>query len=173
MRLSRYATAAMITLCLGASTVMAELKIGFIDSEVIFQKYQGTKEAQEKFDREVAKWEQQAEEAQKEIREMKEQLEKQSLLLSKERKAELENKLQEKVLEYQKFVQATFGQEGKALKKNTELTKPIIGRINKIIDKIAKEEKYDFILDARAGGIVFAKPGYDLTARVLDLLNKE
>ncbi|MBD3243726.1 MAG: OmpH family outer membrane protein [Chitinivibrionales bacterium] len=173
MRLDRCTAAILITLCLGASTAMAELKIGFIDSEEIFQKYEGTKEAQERFNREVAKWEQQAEEAQKEIREMKEQLEKQSLLLSKERKAELENKLQEKMLEYQKFVQTTFGQEGQAIKKNTELTKPIIDRINNIIDKIAKEEKYDFILDTRAGGIVFAKTGYDLTARVLDMLNKE
>jgi len=156
-----------------AAVASAEMKFGYIDSEEIFQKYEGTKEAQERFNKEVAKWEQAASEQQKDITELKEQLEKQSLLLSSERKKELETQLQEKVQAYQKFVQGKFGQEGEALKKNSELTKPIVDKINKIIDRIAKEEKYDFIFDARAGGIVFAKKPYDLTARVLELLTKE
>jgi outer membrane protein len=165
--------AAALLTALAVSVSVAELKLGFIDSEEIFKNYDGTKQAQERFNKEVAKWEQDAEERQKEILQMKEQLEKQSLLLSAERKKEIEDQLQTKMVEYQKFVQGTFGQEGSAMKKNTELTKPIIERINKIIDKIAKEEKYDFIFDARAGGIVFAKKGFDLTSRVLELLSKE
>jgi outer membrane protein len=173
MTRSRYTVAVMVALGLFASAAVAEMKIGYIDSEAIFQKFEGTKNAQDKFNREVAKWEQDAEQKQKEILEMKEQLEKQSLLLSSERKKELEATLQEKVVEYQKYVQSTFGQEGIAMKKNSELTKPIIGKINVIIDKIAKEEKYDYILDTRAGGIVFAKKNYDLTNRVVELLNKE
>lgn len=173
MRTSGIALATLLTLGLAAAPALAEMKIGFIDSESIFQKYEGTKDAQEKFNRDVAKWEQDAEEMQKEILEMKEQLEKQSLLLSPERKQEIEAQLREKMVTYQKFVQETFGQEGIAMKKNKELTGPIIERINKIIDRIAKEEKYDYILDTRAGGIVFAKKGYDLTARVLEELGKE
>jgi outer membrane protein len=169
----RCSFAAVLLTALAVSIAVAELKLGFIDSEEIFKSYDGTKQAQDKFNKEVAKWEQDAEERQKEILQMKEQLEKQSLLLSAERKKEIEDQLQTKMVDYQKFVQTTFGQEGSAMKKNTELTKPIIDRINKIIDKIAKEEKYDFIFDARAGGIVFAKKGYDLTSRVLELLSKE
>jgi outer membrane protein len=173
MRTMRVVWAGLAAIGLCAAVASAEMKFGYIDSEDIFQKYEGTKEAQERFNREVAKWEQSASEQQKDITELKEQLEKQSLLLSSERKKELETQLQEKVASYQKFVQSKFGQEGEALKKNTELTKPIVDKINKIIDRIAKEEKYDFIFDARAGGIVFAKKGYDLTARVLELLTKE
>jgi outer membrane protein len=173
MRLLNRAVLALSVAALSASVATAELKLGYIDSEEIFQKYQGTKEAQERFNKEVAKWEQTASERQKEIMEMKEQLEKQSLLLSSERKKEIEAQLQQKMADYQKYVQSTFGQEGEAVKKNTELTKPIVERINKIIDKIAKDEKYDFILDARGGGVVFAKKTYDLTTRVLELLTKE
>lgn len=173
MRVPRIMGAALALVALCTVAAVAELKFGYIDSEVIFQQYEGTKDAQEKFNKEVAKWEQSASEQQKEILELKEQLEKQSLLLSSERKKELEVKLQEKTAAYQKFVASKFGQDGEALKKNSELTKPIIERINKIIDKIAKDEKYDFIFDARAGGIVFAKKGFDLTQRVLDLLSKE
>ena len=59
------------------------------------------------------------------------------------------------------------------LSKNEELTKPIIEKINKIIEKIAKDENYDYIMDARAGGVIYGKPAFDLTERVLDILNKE
>ena len=151
----------------------AEMKVGFINSEEIFRGYQGTKEAQEKFDKEVAKWEQEASTRQKEIKDLKDQLDKQSLLLSGERRADLAGKLKTKMIEYQDFLQTKFGQKGEALSKNEELTKPIIEKINKIINKIAKDENYDFIFDARTGGVIFAKPAFDLTKRVLDILNKE
>ena len=159
---------------LGAVTVVrAELKIGFINSERIFAEYEGTKEAQDKFNKEVAKWEQEATERQKEMKDLKDQLEKQSLLLSGERKKEIEDKLQVKMTDYQKFLQEKFGQEGEALKKNEDLTKPIVEKINKILEQIAKAENYDYIFDARVGGMVYAKPGYDLTERVITALNKE
>ena len=156
-----------------ATMAYGELKIGFINSEKIFAEYEGTKAAQEKFNKEVAKWEQEATERQKEMKELKEQLEKQSLLLSSERKKEIEDKLQAKMVEYQKFLQEKFGQKGEALQKNETLTKPIVEKINKILEQIAKTENYDFIFDARVGGLVYAKQGYDLTERVLAALNKE
>ncbi len=164
--------AALALLTLG-STAFAELKIGYINSEKIFLEYEGTKSAQEKFNKEVAKWEQEATERQKELQELKEQLEKQSLLLSSERKKEIQEEYERKMMEYQKFLQQKFGQQGEALKKNEDLTKPIIEKINKILEQIAKAENYDFILDARNGSVVYAKKAYDLTERVLQELNKE
>ena len=158
---------------ISATFVHAEMKFGYINSEAIFAEYEGTKSAQDKFNKEVAVWEQEASKRQQEIKDLKEQIDKQSLLLSNERKKALEDSLNQKMVQYQKFLQEKFGQSGEALQKNEELTKPIIEKINKIIEKIAKEENYDFIFDARAGGIVFAKKVYDLNQRVLEALNKE
>ncbi len=161
----------MIVFC-AALSVRAELKIGYINSQEIFKEYEGTKNAQEKFDKEAAKWEQEASEMQREIKELQAQLEKQSLLLSSERKKEIEDKIRLKLQEYQEFLQEKFGQNGEVAKKNAELTKPIVEKIQKIIDRIAKEEMYDFILDESTGGIIHAQKGYDLTKRVLEELNK-
>jgi outer membrane protein len=152
---------------------LAEMKIGYINSQQIFENYQGTKEAQEKFNKEVAKWEQEASDRQKEIKDLKEQLDKQSLLLSTERKKDMEDRLQTKMAEYQKFVEQKLGQNGEAISKNEELTKPIVEKINKILEKIAADENYDFIFDTRSGGVVFAKKTFNLTERVITILNKE
>jgi outer membrane protein len=159
-------------LCAVVSIAWAELKIGFIDSEQIFLSYEGTKEAQTKLDKEKAKVEQQASDMQKEIYELKEKLEKQSLLLSTERKKEIEDKLQQRMTEYQQFVYKNIGENGELIKKNMELTKPIVEKINQIVFKIAKDENFDLILDKRAG-VVFAKDAFDLTQRVVGILNKE
>jgi outer membrane protein len=155
------------------SFASAQMKIGYINIEEIFKNYAGTKEAQEKMDKEVAKWEQDASTRQKEIKDLKDQLDKQSLLLSAERRSEIEAKLKQKMQDYQDFLQTKFGNKGEVLSKNEELTKPIIDKIQKIIDKIAKDENYDYIFDARAGGVIFAKPAYNLTERVLNILNKD
>ncbi|HUI93442.1 MAG TPA: OmpH family outer membrane protein [Chitinivibrionales bacterium] len=163
----------LVCICGLLSIASAQMKIGYINIEEIFRNYAGTKEAQSKMDKEVAKWEQDASTRQKEIKDLKDQLDKQSLLLSAERRAEIEAKLKQKMQDYQDFLQTKFGNKGEVLSKNEELTKPIIDKIQKIIDKIAKDENYDFILDARAGGVIFAKPAYNLTERVLNILNKD
>jgi outer membrane protein len=151
----------------------AQMKLGYVNSEKIFTQFEGTKAAQEKFNKEVARWEQEASKRAKEITDMKEQMEKQSLLLSPERKKALEDSLRQKIILHEKFLQEKFGQRGEVLSKNEELTKPILEKIQKIIDKIAKDEQFDFIFDYRAGGVIFAKQSYDLTDRVLAQLAKE
>lgn len=164
----------MMVCCVTAASVSAQLKVGYINSDVILVKYEGAKEAAEKLNKEVARWEQEASKKQNELKILKDQIEKQSLLLSAERKKELEDSLQQKYALYQQFLQDKFGQKGEAYSKNEELSKPIVEKVNKIIEKIAKEESYDFIFDARAGGLVYANAQkYDLTERVLMLLNKE
>lgn len=149
-----------------------ELKIGYIDSQRIFANYKGTADAQAKFDKEMAEWKRQAERMRKEIDRLRKELEAQSLMLSEERKREKEQALQSKYIEYQQFVTRIWGPNGEALRRNAELTKPIIDKINVILRKIGKEEGYDFVFDAAEGNVVFARPEFDLTDRVIEELNK-
>jgi len=171
MRKSSIITAMAVGIA--ALSASAQLKMGYVNSEIILSKYAGTKEAQDKFNKEQAKWEQEGSQRKNEVTALKDQIDKQSLLLSAERKKELEDSLQQKYIQYQQCLQDKFGQKGEINTKEEELMKPIIDKINLIIQKIAKDENYDFIFDARASGVVYAMPKYDLTERVLLLLNKE
>ncbi|OGS33277.1 MAG: hypothetical protein A2293_04435 [Elusimicrobia bacterium RIFOXYB2_FULL_49_7] len=148
------------------------MKIGFIRSDVIFKGYKGTKDAQDKYDKEVSKWEQDAAEKEKKIKELEEQLDKQGLLMSAEKKKSVQEEANRLKSEYQQFVAKVFGQGGDAFKKNAEYTKPILKQINAILDEIGKNEAYDFIFDATAGGLVYAKDAHDLTERLVKELNK-
>ena len=59
------------------------LRVAHVDSKLIFDGYKGTKKAQEEYDRQVAKWEQQANLLQKELAAIKEKID--SLSVTSER----------------------------------------------------------------------------------------
>jgi outer membrane protein len=163
----------MLFAAAAVSTVSAQLKIGYVNSERIFTQFEGTRAAQETFNREVARWEQEASQRARAITELRGHLEAQSLLLSADRKKVLEDSLRQMIVTHERFLQEKFGQRGQVLTRNEELTRPILEKMQRIIDRIAREENYDFIFDWRSGGLVFAKPAYDLTDRVLAQLARE
>jgi Skp family chaperone for outer membrane proteins len=52
------------------------------------------------------------------------------------------------------------------------LTKPILDKINQVLEKIATEENFIMIFDSVNGNIAYAKEDLDLTDRVLEELEK-
>jgi outer membrane protein len=150
-----------------------DLKIAHVDSKMIFDKYSETTKAQKEYDKQVAKWEEDASSRQKELMDMKDKLDKQSLLLSDEKKKELEADFLQKQSEYEQFVQKIYGKDGELFQKNQEISDPIIQKIKKTIQDVANQEGYDMVLDRAGGAVVFWKKDNDLTQKVLDILNKE
>jgi len=147
------------------------MRIAHVDSKLIFEGYKGTKKAQEEYDRQVAKWEQQANLLQKELGFVKERLEKQSLMISDEYKRELEAEYARKDSELKKFIEKIYGRNGELLTENEKVSAPIIALIKKAITEIALSEGYDYVLDRATGAVLFWKNENDLTQKVLDYLN--
>jgi len=154
----------------GGVFAQQQLRIGFVNSEAILEQYSGTRAAEEELRRQYARWEQEASQKEQNIRNMQDNLQRQALLLSEDRRNQIQRELQDSIMAYQRFLQEKFGQQGEAAQRNNELLRPIVERINRIINQIATEDNYDFIFDARAG-IIFAKTSYDLTDRVIRVLN--
>lgn len=114
----------------------AETKIGYIDSHRILKEFRGTTDVQREFDKEVETWRKQAQDKKKEIEDLKVEIDKQSLILSDEAKKERETQVADKQREYEEFVQQTFGPGGKLEQRDAELTKPLVEKINKVLEKL-------------------------------------
>jgi len=147
------------------------MRIAHVDSKLIFEGYKGTKKAQEEYDRQVAKWEQQANLLQKELGHINERLGKQSLMLSEEQKRELEAEYARRDTELKNFIEKIYGRNGELLKENEKVSSPIIALIKKAVTEIALSEGYDYVLDRATGAVLFWKNEDDLTQKVLDYLN--
>lgn len=163
--------AALLTLSVFlSSSVFAQLKIGYIDSQILLNKLPAAVEAQKKLEEQSNAW---AEELQKKadrIRSLQQQLEQQSLLLSDEKKQEKQDEIQQLYMESQRFQDQKFGQQGELYQKRSELLQPVFDQINEQIEAVAEEEGYDYIFDTVAGNILYAKEEYDLTKKILEKL---
>jgi len=160
-------------LTLAGTALGADLKIAHVDSKLVFDKYYETKKAQKEYDKQVAKWEQDVANKQKELMELKERLEKQSLMLSDEKKKEMQADMLKRQTEYQQFVEKIYGKGGDLLQKNEEFSGPIIQKIKKTVQDVANQEGYDMVIDRAAGAVVFWKKDNDLSQKVIDILNKD
>jgi len=99
-------------------------------------------------------------------------IENQSLLLSPEKKAEKEKEAQELGMQIEQYRYTKLGPQGELYKKNLEMTQPLYDKIDQIIQKIGETEDYDYILDVVQGVVLYAKPQYDITNRVIEELTK-
>lgn len=160
-------------LAVGAGSALAELKIGFVDSDRIFAEYQKTKEAQDAFNREVQDLSKSAKDKKSEIEDLQRKLDQQSPMLSEAKRDEQNILLQKKIGEYESFVQANWGPGGRITKLNEEYLKPIIDRVHAIVASIGTDEAYSLILDAADGNVVYGDKSLDLTDRVLSELRTE
>ena len=165
---------ALVVACC-ATRASAQLKIGYIDSEVLKERLPEFRDAQRTLDQLRQDYENQAKDREAKLIKFQEDFQRQELLMSEARKAEMQAEFEAKVQQLQQFTQEKFGPEGELMRKNIELSEPIFKRINDTIQGMAEEENYDFIFDAAApsSGLVFAKEQYDLTDQLLELMEKE
>ncbi len=153
--------------------VMAQLKIGYINSQQILQNFKDSQDVQKQLDAKNQEWQRQAQDMQKNIQDMQDQLESQSLLLSQEKKDEKTREIQETYAKFQQFQMEKWGQSGEAFRLQEEMMKPVLDKVNTVLNKIGKEEKFDYIFDGVQANIVYVSPSQpDLTDRVLEELNK-
>ena len=163
-------------LLLPAQPSTAEIKIGYIDSEVLRERMDEFKDIQRQLDRLTQGYQQEAMDRESKLMKMREDFRKQELLMSDARKAELAAEFEQAVQDLQQFTQEKLGQPGgEVWQKNIELSSPVFERVNAALKKLAEDEGYDFIFDvATGGGIVYADPErYNLTEELLALLEEE
>lgn len=148
-------------------------KFAYVHSQKILSEYQEYVDVQNKLEEIRNQYDAEYQQMVNEYNTLIEEIDSQSLLLSPEKKEEKMQQAQEKALAIERYKYEKLGPEGEFYRKNMELTKPIIDKINNLIQKIGKEEGYDFIFDASSGALVHAdSEKFDITDRVIEELNK-
>ena len=166
-------TGVLLILMSSFSLVFAQMKIGYVDSQKLMAQFQEAIDAQNQLEKIRGEYQAEYENKVREYQAMAQEIEPQSLLLSEDKKKEKLRLLQEKATQIDQYKFEKLNPEGgEFYRKNQELFKPVIDKINVVIQKIGRVEEYDYILDASSGTLLHALPKYDLTAQVLEELNR-
>jgi Skp family chaperone for outer membrane proteins len=168
-RIPLFAATALVGLAVLTSPAQAEVKLGYIDSEVLRERLPEFKQIQRELERLKQDYEQQAVDRQSKLVKLQDDFQKQELLMSEVRKAEMQASFEKQVQELQQFTQEKLGPNGELFRKNIELSQPIFEQINTALEAIAEKDGYDFIFDvAGNGAIVYADPDrFNLTEKLL------
>lgn len=164
---------ALFILILMVSIIAKEVKIGYIDSERIYQGFQETTSAKTAMEKELTKYKKTADSLKMRLDSAETEYESQKLMLSDAGKVTKQTEIEQMHKEYNQYLESVWGKSGKIEQKNRELLTPIVAKINEAVERIAKEEGFTLILDAAESKIVYAELGLDLTDLVLEELNKE
>ncbi len=151
----------------------AQTKLAYLNSQKILESFAPAQDAQKKLEAENTLWGQDMQKMNDQLKQLQEQLEQQSLLLSEAKKREKAQEIQNLAIKAQQYQQEKWGEQGEFFKRRDELMKPIIDQINLVINKIGQESNYDFIFDTISANILYAPPKYDLTETVIARLAKE
>ena len=156
---------------LPSTTLWAQSKVAFFDPQQILGKFKPFQEAQREYGRYEEELNREFTKMQNELQEMKDEYERQKLMLYGAKKQEREKALMRKEEELQRLVsEVTDPERGKLAKKQQELTQPILAQVNEVVAKVAKDNGYDYVLNTAA--LVYANEDHDLTEKVLEELDK-
>lgn len=149
----------------------AEIKIGYIDSAKIFQDFKDAQEAQQRFDRQVQGWRDEATEKEKAVEQLRKDVRDMGPILSALKRQEKEEALQRAISDYESFIQSIWGPNGKAATENEHATGEVVATIRAAVERLAGEKGLDLVLDSASGFIIYADKNMDLTAQVIEELN--
>jgi outer membrane protein len=148
-----------------------DLRVGYIDSGRIFQEFKQAQEAQQRFDRVVQGWRDEASDKENAVKKLRTEVRDQSPILSAAKRQEKEDELQRAVAEYERFVQEVWGPQGKASQENERVTQEVVTKIRAAVEKVAGNHGLTLVLDAASGFIIYADKSMDFTNQVLQELN--
>ena len=148
-----------------------QLKIGYVDSDSIMDKFPDAQDARQKLDAFIKDWQAELTKLETSWKTKYDDYEKRKLIMTDQTRAETESeliKLEQKIGDYR---EKKFGTNGELFQKQDEIMKPVQNKVFTAIKDVAKDEDLDFIFD-RSGDVMllFAKDEHDVTALVLEKL---
>ena len=168
MQMTRYF---MLSIAL-LSFASAEIKIGYVDSNEIMNNFEEVRQVQVDLEKEQRRLESEFNNLVSQLDSLQQDYERQRLLMSETRRQEKENEIINMKKMAEEFQLKKFGPEGEIYRKQNELLKPVLTKVDAAIQKVGSEQGYDFILDAMSGALLYALDSHNLTEEVMDELNK-
>lgn len=158
----------LFILCL-AVTANAETKIGIVDMKAVIAKSEPGVKAMDQLKTQFKDMKDNLDAQKKSLDALKDELQKQSMMLSQEAKIDKEDQYKRKVRDFQDMGQ---NYQRKLQQAEQNLSKPIIDKLLQVVEEYGKKNGFSVILDKQGSGVVYAQDSVDVTNAIIAELNK-
>lgn len=167
---SWFAAAFVAAATAAAGAAHAEgIKMAVIDVNKILNESEVGKDAKKKMEGRYEELKKKIDAKNDEARKMKDELDKQKILIGKEKIKEKEDALNARVAELRQLTQES---EKEMQTRQGELSRDVLKMIEVQVDRIVAQDKIDLVIE-RGAGVVHANPALDITGKVLEMVNRE
>src|SRR5437588_12694354 len=155
-----------------SASAAAPTKIGYINSAVILQQAPGRAEAEAQFEKEVGVYRQQIQRMDDSLKTLMASFDRDAPKLDSATREARRTSIGQREVEYQNRAR---GLDSTMQARQAQLVKPIMERVQQVIEAIRAEDSYSVILDvgAQVSVVVAADKRLDLTDRVLARLKSQ
>lgn len=160
--------AASCMFCFGASLYAADLKLGYVDVQKVLNQSDAGKNAKEQLAAKVKKYQDEINVKQDELKKLKEDIEKQGVLLSESARAAKEKDYQQRLKEFQRF---TKDAQDELQGKDEEFTRKILEDIEKVVQEYGRKNGFTFLF-VKNETMVYTDEKADQTDAILKVLNE-
>ena len=161
-------TLIMLTIFLSFSA-QANFKAAYIDMQSAIQATSAGRKAKSKLEKEFNKKKDQLKKKETSLKKRAKEFEKKMMVLSEKKRIEQQTELQKEMMAFQK----ELGESQVSIqKKEREMTKPILIKLQKIIAQVAKEKGYSMIFEKSEHSVMWAKTDLDITDMVVKKFEK-
>ena len=151
--------------------LVAQNKIGFVQSDRIRAEYEEFKDAEAQLQLEYRQVNAQYNMMVVELDSIKQAFETQRLMSSPEWRKEKETEIASREATIQKFQVTMVGPEGELYRRQAQLEFDILSKVKRAVNKVQATKSIDFILDGSTS-LLYGNPTHDLTDDVLFELRK-
>jgi outer membrane protein len=162
-----FLTGILSAVLVSTSVFAADVKLGYIDMQRALTGSEAGKEAKEQLATKVKKYQDEINLRQEDLKKLKDELEKQGMLLSDAARATKEKDYQNKLKDFQRF---TKDAQDELQGKDEEFTRKILEGMGKVIQEYGRKNGYTFIF-VKNESMLFVDEKTDLTEEVLILFN--
>jgi outer membrane protein len=168
----KLAAAVVIGLAMGGTALAQDkpMKFGYVDIQKAIQATEAGKKAKKELEGEFNKKKKVLEAKEKDLNDMRTDLEKKAMVLSDEVRDKRRAELQEEFMKYQKL--ASESQQSIQTRER-ELTGPIVEKMLKVVNKLADKEGYSMIFVKNDQTLLWARKELEMTDRLVTEFEKE
>ncbi|MGD0022555.1 MAG: OmpH family outer membrane protein [Smithellaceae bacterium] len=160
----------ILLLFVWSTNSLATDKIGFINMREIIQHSTAGKKAGEDLKKVAEKKQTSITSAEKELKKMKDELDKQGSILTANARRDKEAAYQKKLRDYQLLVNDA---QEELQRRDAELAQKLMPEILKIVRVIAEKEKYTLVIDVASMPVPYHAKENDFSKKVIEEYNKK
>ena len=161
----------IIILLLAVLVPVQAQKYACVNTDYIMRNVPEYNQALTKINKYIEEWQQELQNKQQEVDELRQQYQQEAYLLPDNLKQRRQDEIHNKETELRALQRQRFGTGGDLEQKRAELMKPVQDRVYNAIERVAREKSYAFVFDKAASAtVLYVSEKYDISNQVLEML---